>query len=76
MFPPTTPTTERIRIENEKREFELRLARESQMTPIPSRFQFRWSLLGHLGRLTSTFAAIRHNDRRKPQSEPPISFPE
>jgi len=81
MFPPTTPTTERIRIENEKREFELNVARRSRMTPSQPRFQIRWSLLGRIGQLTSTVAAAlsrptAHPPVRQTQTQPPACCPE
>ena len=77
MFPPTTPTTERIRIESEMRELErraIRAAREAYATP--RRPLLRWSPLASLSQFGQSLATLTRTLVRKPQTEPPACCPE
>ena len=57
MFPPTTPMSERLRIEYEQREMERRLRFMADQPLRDPRFQIRWTLLGRIGQLTSALTA-------------------
>jgi hypothetical protein len=50
--------TERIRIQNEQRELERRAARHAGMGASRPHFQMRWSALGRIGQIASSFSAI------------------
>lgn len=75
MFPPASPMTERIRIQNEQRELERRAARHTGMGASRPHFQMRWSLLGHISQLANGFSAIftrpAAHSIRSTQTQPP-----